>query len=364
MKFLCLPGAYGSAQNFEVQFGPLAEEFKRRGLGSFAYSQGTHEVAPPPGWEDYFGKPPLYRFLDVSNGDAFETLRRLRHVPRGLNPEDTMRQLQGATVEEDWHQEAWRQALDGVFKTLDEDPEINAIIGYSEGAMVAASAIVEEKERCLREKGRERRIKFGIFIAGAPPLKFEGNKRITAQLFDEVGTVIDIPTLHIFGCDDAFLSSAVALFNVCDPRSAVMYDHGLGHIVPRDAENVSLLGTVLGNLVPKVEEQIKREMHFTRKDRREVKREGKLSKRAEAAQGHALSQGHGQGMGQGLGQPGQGFGGGGPGGVMRPGMHQRGYSHLSTTSAQGGNTSSDPTSGSITPAEVDFTVAMLRRTDA
>lgn len=80
-------------------------------------------------------------------------------MPRGLNPEDTMRQLQGATVEEDWHQEAWRQALDGVFKTLDEDPEINAIIGYSEGAMVAASAIVEEKERCLREKGRERRIK-------------------------------------------------------------------------------------------------------------------------------------------------------------------------------------------------------------
>lgn len=153
------------SQNFEVQFGPLAEEFKRRGLGSFTYSQGTHEVAPPPGWEDYFGKPPLYRFLDVSHGDAFETLRRLRHVPRGLNPEDTMRQLQGATVEEDWHQEAWRQALDGVFKTIDEDPEINAIIGYSEGAMVAASAIVEEKERCTREKGRERRIKVCNFIS-------------------------------------------------------------------------------------------------------------------------------------------------------------------------------------------------------
>lgn len=74
-----------------------------------------------------------------------------------------MRQLQGATTEEDWHQEVWRQALDGVFKTIDDDPEINAIIGYSEGAMVAASAIVEEKERCMREKGRERRIKVCAF---------------------------------------------------------------------------------------------------------------------------------------------------------------------------------------------------------
>lgn len=70
-----------------------------------------------------------------------------------------MRQLQGATVEEDWHQEAWREALDGVFQTIDDDPEIDAILGYSEGAMVAASAIVEEQERCMREKGRERRIK-------------------------------------------------------------------------------------------------------------------------------------------------------------------------------------------------------------
>lgn len=66
--------------------------------------------------------------------------------------------------------------------------------------------------------------------------------------------VIDIPTYHIFGCDDAFLSSAVALFNVCQQDNAMMYDHGLGHIVPRDVENVSLLGKFLEGFMPKVEE--------------------------------------------------------------------------------------------------------------
>ncbi|KAK3319483.1 serine hydrolase-domain-containing protein [Cercophora scortea] len=253
MKFLCLPGAYGSAKNFKVQLGPLAEELERRGLGTFTYSQGTHEVHPPTGWEDYFGSLPLFRFLDTSRGDAFETLRRLRHVPRGLSPEETMRQFQAAGTSGDWQQSAWRTALDGVFKTLDEDPEIDAVIGYSEGAMVSASLVVEEALRAAKS-GRPRRIKFAIFISGAPPLKFEGTEKIVPQLVDEVGIVIDIPTFHVFGCDDAFLSSAVALFNVCNQENAAMYDHGLGHIVPRDAENVGLLGNLLQNIVPKVEE--------------------------------------------------------------------------------------------------------------
>ncbi|KAK4208557.1 serine hydrolase-domain-containing protein [Rhypophila decipiens] len=280
MKFLCLPGAYGSAKNFKVQLGPLAEELEKRGLGSFTYSQGTFEVEPPVGWEDYFGSRPLYRFLDTSKGDAFETLRRLRHVPRGMNPEETMRQFKKAGDEEnknnassssegegesphrpkadktDWQTRAWRGALDGVFKTIEEDEEIDAIVGYSEGAMVGASLVLEEGLR-FKRSGTPRRIKFAIFISGAPPLKFEGNGKIVPQLFDESGTVIDIPTYHIFGCDDAFLSSAVALFNVCDQENAMMYDHGLGHIVPRDVENVTLLGQFLGDFAPRVEREWK-----------------------------------------------------------------------------------------------------------
>jgi len=44
----------------------------------------------------------------------------------------------------------------------------------------------------------------------------------------------------------------VALFNVCDQDKARMYDHGLGHIVPRDAENVGVLGKILQELIPRV----------------------------------------------------------------------------------------------------------------
>ncbi|KAK3902330.1 serine hydrolase-domain-containing protein [Staphylotrichum tortipilum] len=233
MKFLCLPGAYGSAKNFKVQLGPLADELQARGVATFEYSQGSHEVEPPEGWEDYFGTRPLYRFLDTRRGDTFESLRRLRHMPYSVNAEDAMRMFQDCGEGDDWHQQVWREALDDVQKTIDEHPDVEALIGYSEGAMVGASFIVDEATKA-QKTGREPRIKFAIFISGSPPLKLEGDNRVVAQLADEAGTVIDIPTFHIFGCDDAFLGGAVALYN-----------------------NVRMLADILAKLIPDVEARYK-----------------------------------------------------------------------------------------------------------
>jgi hypothetical protein len=138
--------------------------------------------------------------------------------------------------------------------------------------MVGASVIVEEAWRAART-GRPRRIKFAVFISGAPPLRLEGH-RIVSCLKDESGVVIDVPTFHIFGCDDAFLTSAVALYNVCDPATAKMYDHGLGHIVPRDSENVGLLGDILAQVLPRVEADHRRKKHQEVAEKRAVSGRG------------------------------------------------------------------------------------------
>ena len=117
-----------------------------------------HEVEPPIGWEDYFGARPLYRFLDTRHGDNFENLRRLRHMPYSINAEDAMRMFQNCGEGEDWHQKVWRDALNNVQKMVDENPQVDAIIGYSEGAMVGASLVVEEAMRA-QQTGRQPRIK-------------------------------------------------------------------------------------------------------------------------------------------------------------------------------------------------------------
>lgn len=127
-------------------------------MATFTYTQGAHEVEPPAGWEDYFGTRPLYRFVDTRHGDNFEQLRRLRHMPYSINAEDAIRMCQERSQSEDWHQQVWREAMNDVFRTLDEHTDVDAVIGYSEGAMVGASLVVEEAEQA-RRIGRQRRIK-------------------------------------------------------------------------------------------------------------------------------------------------------------------------------------------------------------
>ncbi|KAI0885679.1 serine hydrolase-domain-containing protein [Annulohypoxylon maeteangense] len=250
MRFLCLPGAYGSAKNFGVQLGPFSKHMEDRGLATFAFSQGEHEVEPPLGWENYFGSRPLYRFIDSSEGDAFAAIRRVRHIPRGLSPEDTLRLFSKNDEPLGFRWQTFREALDRLFKTIDEDPEIDGLIGYSEGAMMAASICAEENRR-WEEKGVPRRIKFAIFFAGSPPLVSEGDGFV-AKLADEHGISINIPTFHVFGSNDPLVYSSVALYNSCNQDTAQLYDHGLGHLVPRDADNVEQLGDTLSDVITKI----------------------------------------------------------------------------------------------------------------
>ncbi|KAI1207119.1 serine hydrolase-domain-containing protein [Annulohypoxylon truncatum] len=251
MRFLCLPGAFGSAKNFGVQLGPFSKHMEDRGLATFAFTQGEHEVEPPLGWENYFGSRPLYRFIDAAKGDAFEAIRRVRHIPRGLSPEATLRLFNSNDNKPaGFKWQTFREALDRLFKTIDDDPEIDGLIGYSEGAMMAASICAEEDRR-WKERGVPRRIKFAIFFAGSPPLVSEGDGFV-AKLADEHGISIGIPTFHVFGSNDPLVYSSVALYNACDQDTAQLYDHGLGHLVPRDADNVEQLGDTLSDVITKI----------------------------------------------------------------------------------------------------------------
>jgi hypothetical protein len=60
-------------------------------------------------------------------------------------------------------------------------------------------------------------------------------------LSDEVGEIITIPTFHMVGASDPYLVGSMALFSVCDSETAEMFDHGKGHMVPRDAVTVKEL---------------------------------------------------------------------------------------------------------------------------
>lgn len=65
--------------------------------------------------------------------------------------------------------------------------------------------------------------------------------KIKVLLADENQNAIDIPTLHVVGCNDPYIEGAVALYNMCDRDFAEIFDHGKGHTVPRDARTIQEL---------------------------------------------------------------------------------------------------------------------------
>jgi hypothetical protein len=44
---------------------------------------------------------------------------------------------------------------------------------------------------------------------------------------------------------DPYVHGSLALFNVCDPDTAYLFDHAKGHTLPRDKETVKELGDVV-----------------------------------------------------------------------------------------------------------------------
>lgn len=142
---------------------------------AFRWVDGGHVVTPPPGFDDYFGTPPLYRFINFDGVSGLDDmLAKVRDLPEGLTAEDTMRRLVGER--EVFSGPAVKSALARLFEFIDEDPEIDVrhgglrrptawltgqgILGYSEGATAAATLILEEARR-WEDEGRPRRIKVG-----------------------------------------------------------------------------------------------------------------------------------------------------------------------------------------------------------
>jgi hypothetical protein len=100
--------------------------------------------------------------------------------------------------------------------------------------------------RRLELEGRPRQIKRAVFFAGWPPLRPDTKEIVMADRCEEV---VDVPTLHCVGADDPYLAGAMALYNVCDEDTAILFDHGKGHTIPRDAQTLRELGEAVRGML-------------------------------------------------------------------------------------------------------------------
>ncbi|RYP56758.1 hypothetical protein DL771_011626 [Monosporascus sp. 5C6A] len=236
MRFLCLPGAYGSAEKFHVQ---LVNELVSDDSASFHFINGNCDAVPPEGFEDFFGKPPYYRFIEPDVKDTTDTdvLSRIRDFPHCDTAEDTMRELMKEGVASSIL--STNRAIQYLFDIMEREGPFQGIIGYSEGATVAGTLLLTEQRR-LEKLGREPMIKCAIFFAGWPPLDPTTYAMVLA---DESDLMIDVHTCHI---------RSLALYNTCEPDTAYLFDHGKGHTLPREKGVIKELGDVIRKMIADV----------------------------------------------------------------------------------------------------------------
>jgi hypothetical protein len=177
-----------------------------------------------------------------------DVLEPIRDFPEGENAEDVLRELV-PEGQEGIHQNV-TNAMNAVYRTMDEHGPFDAVCAYSEGTVVASTMILEEQRR-FAEEGIPRRIKAAVFFAGWPPLDLRAKMMMLADTSEDL---IDIPTCHVVGAGDPYLKGAVALYNICDEDTAILFDHGKGHTLPRDAKTLKELADTIRRMVPGDEE--------------------------------------------------------------------------------------------------------------
>lgn len=121
---------------------------------------------------------------------------------------------------------------------------LQGLIGYSEGAMAAATMVMEEEYR-QRTDSRPRQIKCAIFFAGWPPVAETDYLDTEA----EVEAAVDVPTFHVIGSGDPFVEASMTLYRVCAEDTAELFDHGQGHMMPREMKTLKELSDALDQFV-------------------------------------------------------------------------------------------------------------------
>jgi predicted esterase len=182
-------------QSLHSAAAPILKELTDDGSATFHFIHGPCKAVPPAGFEEFFGQPPYYRFIepdrDAEETDDDDVLSRIREFPDCETAEDAMRELMKEGVAT--AHKSTRNAIKYLTNIMSKHGPFDGIIGYSEGATVAATMLLYEQRR-LKTLGIAPMFKYAIFFAGWPPIDPTTHALV---LSDEKDERIEAKTLHI-----------------------------------------------------------------------------------------------------------------------------------------------------------------------
>jgi hypothetical protein len=137
--------------------------------------------------------------------------------------------------------ESIAQAHELILSAVEDDGPFDGVIGFSQGAAIAASVIIHHAETHPLEP-QYSLFKCAIFVCGGLPPNYEGTRLLSPQ---DDGQVIKIPTAHIVGKKDSLYPDCMALHGLCEKSNSLLYDHGQGHEIPRDPNRRNAMAAVI-----------------------------------------------------------------------------------------------------------------------
>ncbi|KAH8819281.1 EF-hand calcium-binding domain protein [Xylogone sp. PMI_703] len=228
MRFLCLHGRGTNSHIFESQLAALRDRISPK--HTFDFIDATLDCAPTPGVSDFYAPPYLCWYT------RFDPL----HI---------------------------QQAHDHLWSVIDEDGPYDGVIGFSEGAALAASLLLRHEQMQNDpfitgfKEGYRRKTPFRVAIFFNCAIVLSPSEEIGCDIsqavlnqkerlveflqckVDELVPVfgfpssfanrITIPTLHIIGERDEFFDDSVQLAKLCRSEATQVFVHDGGHALPR-----------------------------------------------------------------------------------------------------------------------------------
>jgi len=139
------------------------------------------------------------------------------------------------------------KAYDFLYQVVKNSGPYDGLLGFSQGGSLASSFLLHHM--CHHPtQPVEAMFRFGIFICSGNP--FDARGETTRRYHpDEDELRIDIPVANIVGSKDDEYVRQQLLYRLCNPQKAVLYDHGGGHEIPRNASAMKGMTTAICGIV-------------------------------------------------------------------------------------------------------------------
>ncbi|MCJ1379110.1 hypothetical protein MMC17_002210 [Xylographa soralifera] len=137
----------------------------------------------------------------------------------------------------------FRTALDDLEKYLQEEGSFDGVIGFSQGACLAASLMI----RHAQKQPPQSIFRCAVFICGIEPWNVSEGRNYNVAMD---GEVIQVPTATIYGSKDyQWGEASLALSRLCNSESKEIYDHGRAHEMPRPSELTSGMARTIRKVI-------------------------------------------------------------------------------------------------------------------